>query len=61
MNPIKLQYLRKEIQNCLDNDCFVFGQSDWSSPCISVPKPDGTFRMCTDNKKVYSVAKTGFF
>ena len=36
-------------------------QRDWSSPCILVPKPDGTFRMCTDYRKVNSVTKTDSF
>ena len=48
MNPMTLQYLREEVQYLLDNDFIEPSQSDWSSPCILVPKPDGTFRMCTD-------------
>ena len=55
MNPMKLQYLREEIQYLLDNNFIEPGQSDWSSPCILVPKPDGTFHMCTDYRKVNSV------
>ena len=58
MNPTKLQYLREEIQYLLDNDFIEPRQSDWSSPCILVPKPDGTFRVCTDYRKVNSVTKT---
>ena len=61
MNPMKLQYLREEIQYLLDNDFIEPSQSDWSSPCILVPKPDGTFRKCTDYKKVISVTKTDSF
>ena len=57
MNPMKLQYLREEIQYLLDNDFIEPSQSDWSSPYILVPKPDGTFRMCTDYRKVNSVTK----
>ena len=45
----------------LDNDFIEPSQSDWSSPCILVPKPDGTFRMCTDYRKVNSVTKTDSF
>ena len=48
MNHMKLQYLREEIQYLLDNDFIEPRQSDWSYSCILVPKPDGTFRMCTD-------------
>ena len=61
MNPMKLQYLREEIQYLLDNDFIEPSQSERSSPCILVPKPDGTFRMCTDYIKVISVTKTDSF
>ena len=47
MNPMKMQYLREEIQYLLDNDFIEFNQSDWGSPYILVPKPDGRFHMCT--------------
>ena len=57
----KLQYLREEVQYLLENDFIEPSQSDWSSPCILVPKPDGTFRMCTDYRKVNSVTKTDSF
>ena len=42
----------------LDNDIIETSKSDWSSPCILVPKPDGTYRLCTDFRKVNSVTKT---
>ena len=61
MNPMKSQYLREEVQYLLDNDFIEPSQSDWSSPCILVPKPDGTCRMCTDYRKVNSVTKTDSF
>ena len=61
MNPMKLQYLRKEIQYLLDNDFIQPSQSDWRSPSILVPKPNGTFHMCTDYRKVNSVTKTDSF
>ena len=61
MNPIKLQYLREEIQYLLDKDFIEPSQSDWSSSCILGPKPDGTFRMCTDDRKVNSVTKADSF
>ena len=61
MSPVKQQYLREEVQYLLDNDFIEPSQSEWSSPCILVPKPDGTFRMCTDYRKVNSVTKTDTF
>ena len=32
-----------------------------SSPCILVPKPDGSYRMCTDYRKLNCVTKTDTF
>ena len=61
MNPMKLQYLREEIQYLFDNDFIEPSQSEKSSPCILVPKPDGTFRMCTDYRKVNSATKRDLF
>ena len=61
MNPVKQQYLREEVQYLLDNDFIEPSQSEWNSPCILLPKPDGTFRMCTDYRKVNSVTKTDIF
>ena len=43
MNPTKHKYLKEEIQYLLDNDFIEPSQSEWSSPCILVPKPDGSY------------------
>ena len=61
MNPTKQKYLKEEIQYLPDNDCIEPSQSEWSSPCILVPKPDGTYRMCTDYRKVNNLSKTDTF
>ena len=61
MNPMKLQYLREEIQFLLDNDFIERSRSDWSSPCILVLKPDGIFRICTDYRKLFFETKTDSF
>ena len=58
MNPTKQKYLKEEIQYLLDNDFIEPSQSEWSSPCILVPKPDGTYRMCTDYRKVNNFSHT---
>ena len=61
MNPTKQKYLKEEIQYLLDNDFIDPSQSQWNSPCILVPKPDGTYRMCTDYRKVNNLSKTDTF
>ncbi len=35
--------------------------SSWASPCLLVPKLDGTMRFCKDFCKVNSVTKPGSF
>ena len=59
MNPMKLKYLKEEIQYLFDNNFIEPSQSVWGSPCILVPRPDGAFRMCTDYRKVISNAQNG--
>lgn len=54
INPLK----SKEIQYMLDNDIIEPGQSNWSSLCILVPKPDGSFRFCADYRKENAVANS---
>ena len=58
LNPEKQKYLQKEIQYLLENDLIEPSKSNWSSPCILVPKPDGSYRLCTDYRKVNTVTKT---
>ena len=48
VSPIKKELLDKEVQYMLKNDKIEESQSNWSSPCILVPKHDGGFRFCTD-------------
>ena len=45
----------------LDNDFIEQSQSELSSPCILVPKPDGSYRMCTDYRKGNNLSKTDTF
>ena len=45
----------------LANDLVEPSQSSWSLPCLLVPKGDGTYRFCTDFRKVNSVTKSDSF
>ena len=45
----------------LENDLIEPSDSEWSSPCILVPKPDGSFRFCTDFRKLNAVTKSDSF
>ena len=45
----------------LKNDIIEESQSNWSSPCILVPKHDSGFRFCTDFRKVNDKTKSDSF
>ena len=53
--------MQKEINYMLDHNIIEPSNSNWSSPCLLVPKKDGSHRFCTDYRKVNSVTKTDTF
>ena len=57
-NPLKRKHFKDEIEYMLKNGIIEPTQSEWSSPCILVPKSDNTYRFVTDFRKVNSVTKT---
>ena len=59
MNTIKQKYLKEEIQYLLDNNFIQPSKS--ALPCILVSKPDKSYRLCTDYRKVNNVIKTDSF
>ena len=61
LSPIKANIMKKEIQSMLDNNIIKTSMSDWSSPCLLVPKKDGSYRFCTDYRKVNQVSKSDSF
>lgn len=61
MAPDKRDYLEAEVAYMLQNDITVPSSSSWASPCILVPKQDGTPRFCTDLRKVNGVTKSDSF
>ena len=61
VSSMKKELLDKEVQYMLENDIIEESQSNWSSPCILVPKHDGGFRFCTDFRKVNDKTKSDSF
>lgn len=55
VNSVKRSVMRQEVDYLLKNGLAKPSSSSWSSPCILVPKPDGSFRFCTDFRKVNSL------
>ena len=58
LNHQKEEYLKNEVQYLLDNDFIEPSQSNWS---LLVLKPDQSYRMSTDYRKINSVTKTDTF
>lgn len=50
-----------EVEYMLQHGLAVHSQSPWSSPCLLVPKSDGSYRFCTDYRKVNSLTKPDSF
>ena len=61
LNPEKTKYLDEEVKYMLDNNIIEPSSSDWSSPCVLVPKPNGTYRVCQDFRMVNAVTKADSF
>lgn len=55
VNYNKRRVMQEEVKYLLDNELAKPSSSAWSSPCLLVPKPDGTFRFCTDYRRVNAV------
>lgn len=58
MNPIKTEIMSREVKYLVENELVEGSHSEWSSPCLLVPKPNSTYRFCTDYRKVNAVTKT---
>ena len=53
--------MRKEVNYMLKNEIIELSSSSWSSPCVLVPKSDGTLCFCTNFRKVNLLIKTDSF
>lgn len=61
VNPVKRKIMEAEVKYLVENGLAVPSSSAWSSPCLLVPKSDGTQRFCTDYRKVNAVTKPDSF
>ncbi len=61
VNPVKRALMKQETQYLLEHNLAVPSASPWCSPCLLVPKPDGTSRFCTDYRKVNALTKADSF
>ena len=50
--PEKREKMRREVKYLLDNGLARPSCSPWASPCLLVPKEDGTSRLCTDYRRL---------
>ncbi|KAL6461078.1 hypothetical protein MHYP_G00310440 [Metynnis hypsauchen] len=55
VSPHKRALLQQETEYLLENRFAVPSNSPWCSPCLLVPKPDTTYRFCTDYRKVNAI------
>jgi len=61
VNPMKLKVIREEVKYSLDNKIIEPSSSQWSSPCVLVPKPDGSYRFYINFCRLNAVTKTDSF
>lgn len=61
VSPFKRDLLKQEVNYLLAHNLAESSFSSWSSPCVLVNKPDGSYRFCTDYRKLNSVTKPDCF
>ncbi|GFX17828.1 retrovirus-related Pol polyprotein from transposon 17.6 [Trichonephila clavipes] len=55
MNPSKKEILKQEIDRLLSEGIIEECESPYASPVVLVPKPNGTFRLCIDYRKLNEI------
>ncbi|GFW09977.1 retrovirus-related Pol polyprotein from transposon 17.6 [Trichonephila clavipes] len=55
MNPSKKEILKQEIDRLLSEDIIEECESPYASPVVLIPKPNGTFRLCIDYRKLNEI------
>ncbi|CAM1306693.1 Uncharacterised protein r2_g1656 [Pycnogonum litorale] len=61
VNRIKAEHIQNEIDYMLKHDIIESSSSEWSSPCLLVPKDDGSYRFLTDYRRLNSKTKVNAF
>lgn len=56
-SPWKRQALKKEVDFLVQHGLVEKSTNEWASPCLLVDKPDGSFRMCTDYRRVNQLTR----
>lgn len=57
VSPAKQAIINQEIDKMLDLGVIEKSKSGWSSPCLLVPKSNGTWRFCADLRKVNKISE----
>lgn len=55
LSPTKRAILKEEIEKLLEAKIIKPSRSPWSSPCLLVPKSDGTHRLVVDFRKINNI------
>ncbi|GFS75431.1 retrovirus-related Pol polyprotein from transposon 17.6 [Trichonephila clavipes] len=55
MNPSKKEILKREIDRLLAEGIIEECESPYASPVVLIPKPNGTFRLCIDYRKLNEI------
>ena len=58
VTPEELKALKDFVQRLLDNGWIIPASGEWSSPVMLLTKPDGSFRMVVDYRRVNAVLQT---
>ncbi|XP_068246894.1 uncharacterized protein [Palaemon carinicauda] len=61
LNPVKKEFVEKEINYLLTNNLITPSSSSWSSPIVVVAKENGQNRLCIDYRKVNKATKADSF
>ena len=59
--PIKLPMLEQEVKSLLEEGIIEPSSSQWASPTIIVPKPNGGTRLCIDYRKLNKITTPDVF